>query len=315
MKREMHEAEIKKVLDSYENGLKELKKKKWIVSGVGAGSLILTIILGTVGSGTISDYLFIATVISAIVCAVLVKKINENVKEFIKDSEIEFYDRVYAGMIADEIGGTHQSKNERKRKKEIDKYLGEILESRAEQYKGTLDGRTYSIEFSRGTVISEVTERDKKVIKYKTSEVFSGTDLTVKSGRIADNKIVLLGGFTTDSYAGRKNKVTMDKKGFPFEVHSDDRMAAYKFLTPAVMLKLEDFNAEYRIDKMIAQGNAFGISMQDEIINMHVNLKFGKNVDKLREKYTYEYMYSLSHVEAEKFRKLIMSVDPVTRVA
>lgn len=305
---------INSKLNSFSKELSEIKKKQLIFAGSMVGSGILFIALACAIKDGSSLFMFL-TFIEVIVFGVLLSKLKNRKKKAIWDAQNDFYDEVYAGMIAEEIGGTHESSFFKKTKKEIEQYLGEIIEKKEESYNGILDGKAYSIEFAKGTVISQTTTKDGQVVSYRTQDLFTGTDFSVRCNRKADSDILLTTGLNKEDKAdkGSKKRIKMDDKRFPFEVYCNDDIAAYKFLTPGIMSELQNFASSRSINSIEVNGEQFKVDMNDAIINMDPGIKFTTNVEKLKQRYTYEYIYSLAHPQAENFRQLLYSTLTVVR--
>ena len=136
--------------------------------------------------------------------------------------------------------------------------------------------------------------------------------MTIANERKADGIIKLFKGIP-ESYPDQLNYIKMDDKAFPFSVYCEDDLIAYKFLTPGVMANLTEFSGFYTVDEITIDNGSVGISIVNEIINMDIKIKFTRNIDSLKEKYNFDYMYSLAHPEAEKVISLIQSTLPVVR--
>lgn len=316
----MNKAKFERIIseefNKYEEGLNEYKRKYLIHFGILGGIFLLTVLCFIMANNGIAEIVTgITSMISFIafwIVTVRIVKLREKKKYFINDSENHFYDVVYAGMIADEIGAVHDAEYIHKRKRDIEKYLGEIINKKYEKYSGNYNGKPFTFEFAKGEIITRTFEKDGHVERYKTEKVFTGADLVVTNERKADGIIKLFKGIP-ENYPANMDYVRMDDKTFPFSVFCEDELIAYKFLTPGVMANLAEFCETCTIDEMTVDQSAVSISIVNEIINMDIKIKFSKNISMLKEKYNFDYMYSLAHPEAEKVARLISSTQPIVR--
>jgi hypothetical protein len=241
--------------------------------------------------------------------------------ELIDRKEFDFFDDVFARIIADEIKAKYVKSSFHYNFLEDKIYPGTVIFERNPQFIGTMESNPFCYSQYKQSVVNKVVMKetmidgvviDETMSRYTTNDIEIPASFTFTVKKPAAVGLEIKDGFD----CVLDETIKMDYKEFndKFRVICSSDIEAYKYLTADVMEEILKIDKTLRMKEMNIEGDKAACKFRESGIDIDYTPSFSANIKSNREKYTWQRVYKDAFPSIENIVRIAKAAYPLAKV-